>query len=111
MRIQHQFTKKRMFVFEDIVLLDDEAIQKVIRKADREALLIALKAVDKKVSDKIYGNMPKDAVAAFKSDYEKIGRVRLSDAEAAQQGVVSLIRKLEEEGEIVVAHPDEMVVE
>ncbi len=103
--------KKRMFVFEDIVLLDNEAIQKVIRKADREALLIALKAVDQEVSDRIYGNMPKDAAAAFKSDYEKIGRVRLTDVEAAQQGVVSLIRKLEEEGEIVVAHPDEMVVE
>jgi flagellar motor switch protein FliG len=104
--------KKRMFVFEDIVLLDDRAIQKVLREVDTTELAKALKAVDSEVQDKIYRNMSKRAATLLKEDMEFMGPVRLKDVEEAQQKIVSIIRKLEEQGEIVVARSgeDEMVV-
>jgi flagellar motor switch protein FliG len=102
--------KKRMFVFEDIVLLDDVAIRKVLEKASRDDLLKAVKAVSPDVADKVYDNLPKGDVESFKADVVKMGRVRLSDVEAAQQRIVSVIRRLEEEGGIIVARPDETVV-
>lgn len=104
--------KKRMFVFEDIVLLDDRAIQKVLREVDTSELAKALKAVDSEVQDKIYRNMSKRAATLLKEDMEYMGPVRLKDVEEAQQKIVSIIRKLEEQGEIVVARSgeDEMVV-
>ena len=104
--------KKRMFVFEDIVLLDDRAIQKVLREVDTNELAKALKAVDSEVQDKIYRNMSKRAATLLKEDMEYMGPVRLKDVEESQQKIVSIIRKLEEQGEIVVARSgeDEMVV-
>lgn len=104
--------KKRMFVFEDTVLLDDRAIQKVLREVDTNELAKALKAVDSEVQDKIYRNMSKRAATLLKEDMEFMGPVRLKDVEEAQQKIVSIIRKLEEQGEIVVARSgeDEMVV-
>ncbi|MEW5813891.1 MAG: flagellar motor switch protein FliG [Spirochaetota bacterium] len=104
--------KKRMFVFEDIVLLDDRAIQKVLREVDTAELAKALKAVNSEVQDKIYRNMSKRAATLLKEDMEYMGPVRLKDVEEAQQKIVSIIRKLEEQGEIVVARSgeDEMVV-
>ncbi|TFG61933.1 MAG: flagellar motor switch protein FliG [Spirochaetales bacterium] len=104
--------KKRMFVFEDIVLLDDRAIQKVLREVDTQELSKALKAVDSEVQDKIFRNMSKRAAQLLKEDMEYMGPIRLKDVEEAQQKIVSIIRKLEEQGEIVVARSgeDEMVV-
>jgi flagellar motor switch protein FliG len=104
--------KKRMFVFEDIVLLDDRAIQKVLREVDTSELAKALKAVDSEVQDKIYRNMSKRAATLLKEDMEYMGPVRLKDVEESQQKIVSIIRKLEEQGELVVARSgeDEMVV-
>lgn len=104
--------KKRMFVFEDIVLLDDRAIQKVLREVDQQELGKALKAVDNEVQDKIFKNMSKRAANTLKEDMEFMGPIRLKDVEEAQQKIVSVIRKLEEQGEIVVARSgeDEMVV-
>jgi flagellar motor switch protein FliG len=104
--------KKRMFVFEDIVLLDDRAIQKVLREVDTNELAKALKAVDSEVQDKIYRNMSKRAATLLKEDMEYMGPVRLKDVEESQQKIVSIIRKLEEQGEVVVARggEDEMVV-
>ncbi|RKX78427.1 MAG: flagellar motor switch protein FliG [Spirochaetes bacterium] len=104
--------KKRMFVFEDIVLLDDRAIQKVLREVDTQELAKALKAVDSEVQDKIYRNMSKRAATLLKEDMEYMGPIRLKDVEESQQKIVSIIRKLEEQGEIVVARSgeDEMVV-
>ena len=104
--------KKRMFVFEDIVLLDDRAIQKVLREVDQQELGKALKAVDNEVQDKIFKNMSKRAATTLKEDMEFMGPIRLKDVEEAQQKIVSVIRKLEEQGEIVVARSgeDEMVV-
>jgi flagellar motor switch protein FliG len=104
--------KKRMFVFEDIVMLDDKSIQKVMREVDSGELAKALKSVDAEVQDKIFKNMSKRAAGMLKEDMEFMGPVRLKDVEEAQQKIVSIIRKLEESGEIVVARAgeDELVV-
>ena len=104
--------KKRMFVFEDIVMLDDRAIQKVMREVDTAELAKALKAVDSEVQDKIFRNMSKRAAALLKDDMEYMGPIRMKDVEESQQRIVSIIRKLEEQGEIVVARAgeDELVV-
>jgi flagellar motor switch protein FliG len=104
--------KKRMFVFEDIVMLDDRAIQKVLREVDSQELAKALKSVDTEVQDKIFRNMSKRAASMLKEDMEYMGPVRLKDVEEAQQKIVSIIRHLEDTGEIVVARSgeDELVV-
>ena len=99
--------KKRMFVFEDIVMLDDRAIQKVMREVDTNELAKALKAVDPDVQDKIYRNMSKRAAALLKEDMEFMGPTRRKDVEEAQQKIVSIIRKLEEQGEVVIARSGE----
>ncbi len=99
--------KKRMFVFEDIVMLDDRAIQKVMREVDTNELAKALKAVDADVQDKIYRNMSKRAAALLKEDMEFMGPTRRKDVEEAQQKIVSIIRKLEEQGEVVIARSGE----
>lgn len=104
--------KKRMFVFEDIVMLDDRSIQKVLREVDSAELAKALKSVDNEVQDKIFRNMSKRASQLLKEDMEYMGPIRMKDVEEAQQKIVSIIRKLEEAGEIVIARAgeDEMVV-
>ncbi|MDR1618774.1 MAG: flagellar motor switch protein FliG [Treponema sp.] len=104
--------KKRMFVFEDIVMLDDRAIQKVMREVDSQEMSKALKSVDTEVQDKIFRNMSKRAAGMLKEDMEYMGPVRLKDVEEAQQKIVSIIRHLEDTGEIVVARSgeDELVV-
>ncbi|MDD7609319.1 MAG: flagellar motor switch protein FliG [Spirochaetales bacterium] len=99
--------KKRMFVFEDIVQLDDRAIQKVLRDVDQPELAKALKSVDSDVQDKIFRNMSKRAAAMLKDDMEFMGPVRLKDVEESQQKIVSMIRHLEEIGEIVIARSGE----
>lgn len=104
--------KKKMFVFEDIVLLDDKAIQKVMRELDTQDLAKSLKAVDTEVQEKIFRNMSKRAANLLREDMEFMGPIRLKDVEDSQQKIVNIIRKLEEEGEIVVARAgeDELVV-
>jgi flagellar motor switch protein FliG len=104
--------KKRMFVFEDIVLLSDRDIQKVMREVDSQELAKALKSVDTEVQDKIFKNMSKRAATMLKEDMEYMGPVRLKDVEEAQQKIVSIIRHLEDTGDIVIARSgeDEMVV-
>lgn len=104
--------KKRMFVFEDIVLLDNQAIQKVLREVDTNDLAKALRGVEAEVQDKIFRNMSKRAAALLKEEMEYMGPIRLKDVEEVQQKIVASIRKLEEQGEIVVARggEDEMVI-
>jgi len=104
--------KKRMFVFEDIVMLDDRSIQKVMREVDSQELAKALKSVDTEVQDKIFRNMSKRAASMLKEDMEYMGPVRLKDVEESQQKIVSIIRHLEDTGEIVIARAgeDELVV-
>ena len=104
--------KKRMFVFEDIVMLDDRAIQKVLRDVDQQDLAKALKSVDTEVQDKIFRNMSKRAASMLKEDMEFMGPIRVKDVEEAQQKIVSNIRRLQDNGDIVIARSgeDELVV-
>jgi flagellar motor switch protein FliG len=104
--------KKRMFVFEDIVLLDDRSIQKVMREVDGQDLAKALKSVDAEVQDKIFRNMSKRAASMLREDMDFMGPIRVKDVDEAQQKIVNIIRKLEESGEIVVARAgeDQLVV-
>ncbi|MBR4373332.1 MAG: flagellar motor switch protein FliG [Treponema sp.] len=104
--------KKRMFVFEDIVLLDDRSIQRVLREVDQNELAKALKNVDPEVQDKIFKNMSKRSAAMLKEEMEFMGPVRLKDVEEVQQKVVSTIRRLEESGDVVIARSgeEEMIV-
>jgi len=99
--------KKRMFVFEDIIMLDDRAVQRVMREVDTAELAKALKSVDPEVQDKIFRNMSKRAAALLKEDMDFMGPTRRKDVEEAQQKIVSVIRKLEEQGEVVIARSGE----
>ncbi len=99
--------KKRMFVFEDIVLLDDRSIQKVLREVDTQDLAKALKGVDTEVQEKIYRNMSKRAASLLREDMDFMGPIRLRDVEESQQKIVNIIRKLEDAGDIIVARAGE----
>ncbi|KOP82134.1 flagellar motor switch protein FliG [Cytobacillus solani] len=95
--------KKRMFVFEDIVTLDNRAIQRVIRDCESEDLMLSLKVSSDEVKDIIFKNMSSRMAETFKEEMEFMGPVRLRDVEEAQSRIVAIIRRLEEAGEIVVA--------
>jgi len=101
---------KRMFVFEDIVMLDDRAIQKVMREVDSQELAKALKGADAEVQNKIFKNMSKRAASMLKEDMEYMGPVKLSDVESAQSKIISIIRHLEDTGEIILARSSEDVL-
>ncbi len=95
--------KKRMFVFEDIVTLDNRAIQRVIRDVENDDLMLSLKVASEEVRDVVFKNMSTRMVDTFKEEMEYMGPVRLRDVEEAQSRIVSVIRRLEEAGEIVIA--------
>ncbi|UOR12728.1 flagellar motor switch protein FliG [Halobacillus amylolyticus] len=95
--------KKRMFVFEDIVSLDNRAIQRVIREVDNDDLRLSLKVSSDEVKELVFNNMSERMAETFKEEMEIMGPVRLRDVEEAQTRVVATIRRLEEVGEIVVA--------
>ena len=99
--------KKKMFIFEDIVMLDDRAIGIVLREVNTDELAKALKQVDVEVQDKIFKNMSKRAGSMLKEEMEFMGPIRVKDVEEAQQKIVSIIRRLEEKGEIVIARSEE----
>jgi flagellar motor switch protein FliG len=104
--------KKRMFSFVDIVMLDDRAIQKVLREIDSQDLVKALKGVEAEIQEKIFRNMSKRAAGMLQEDMEFMGPVRRADVEEAQYKIIAIIRHLEEIGELVVARSgeDELVV-
>ncbi|CAA7602967.1 Flagellar motor switch protein FliG, middle domain [Acididesulfobacillus acetoxydans] len=95
--------KRQMFVFEDIVLLDDRGVQLVLREVDTKDLATALKGTDPAVLQKVQVNMSTRAGQMLKEDMEFMGPVRLRDVEEAQQRIVKVIRKLEESGAIVIS--------
>jgi len=104
--------KNRMFIFEDIVHLNDRAIQQVLKEVDTKELSLALKGVSEEVMNKILKNLSKRAGAMLVEDMEFMGPVRLKDVEGAQQRIVNVIRSLEEAGEIVIVRggEDELVM-
>ena len=104
--------RKKMFVFEDILLLDDRSIQRVLRDVDNNDLGIALKAANEQVQNAVFNNLSKRLATMIKEDMEFMGPVRMKDVEEAQQKIVNIIRKLEDSGEIVISRGggDEIVV-
>ncbi|WP_117169712.1 flagellar motor switch protein FliG [Paraliobacillus sediminis] len=95
--------KKRMFVFEDIVTLDNRAIQRIIREVENDDLRLSLKVASDEVKEVVFSNMSNRMAETFKEEMEFMGPVRLRDVEEAQSRIVSAIRRLEEVGEIVIA--------
>ncbi|AJY77900.1 flagellar motor switch protein FliG [Paenibacillus beijingensis] len=95
--------KKRMFVFEDIVNIDNRSIQRIIRDVENADLQLALKVASEEVREAIFRNMSKRMAETFKEEMEFMGPVRLRDVEEAQTRIVATIRRLEESGEIIIA--------
>ncbi|MEG0972325.1 MAG: flagellar motor switch protein FliG [Lachnospiraceae bacterium] len=95
--------RKKMFVFEDILLLDDRAIQRVLRDVDNNDLAVALKVANDDVKNVIFKNQSKRLAAMIQEDMEFMGPVRMKDVEEAQQKIVGVIRKLEDSAEIVIS--------
>ncbi len=104
--------RKRMFIFEDIVGLDPIFIQRILREVESKDLLIALKGSSKEVSDVFYANMSERMAETMKEDAQYLRAVRLAEVEEAQQRLVAHVRKLEDEGEIVIVRgrKDDLIV-
>lgn len=94
--------KSRMFMFEDIVSLDDRSVQQVLRQVDANQLALALKGVHQLVRDKITTNLSERAGVSLVEEIELLGAVRLTQVEEAQQAIIRTIRQLEEQGQIMV---------
>lgn len=99
--------KNMMFVFEDLLTLDDRSIQQVLREVDSADLALALKGASEQVRDAIFRNLSKKAAETLREDIEFLGPVRLRHVEEAQRKIVEVIKRLEESGEIVLARPGE----
>jgi flagellar motor switch protein FliG len=99
--------KNMMFVFEDIVQLDDKTIQQILREVEGKDLATALKGVGADVQQKIFRNMSERAMDMLKEDMEFMGPIRMRVVEEAQQKIVAIVRRLEEAGEIVISGRDE----
>ena len=104
--------RKKMFVFEDILSLDDRSVQRVLREVDNNELAIALKGSNEEVQNLIFSNLSKRLASMIKEDMEFMGPVRMKDVEEAQQKIVNIIRKLEDSAEIIISRGggDEIVV-
>lgn len=104
--------KNRMFVFEDITKLSNQAIQRVLREIDNRDLAVALKTAGKEVAKAIFDNISKRLQDMIREDIEYMGPVRVRDVEEAQQKIVNVIRKLDDAGEIIISRnkEDEMIV-
>lgn len=95
--------KNMMFVFDDIILLDDRSIQRLLKEVETKDLSLALKAAGDEVKKKIFGNVSARVADLVKEEMEFMGPTRLSDVEAAQSRIVEAIRRLEEEGQIIIS--------
>ena len=94
--------RKRMFVFEDIVTMDDRSVQRVLRDCDPRDLVLALKTANAEVSNKLFTNMSSRMAESIRDDLEVTTNVRIKDVEDAQQRIVGVIRDLEERNEVVI---------
>jgi len=94
--------RKRMFVFEDIIAMDDRSVQRFIRDCDPRDLVLALKLANEEVANKLFNCMSTRMAQNIRDDLEITNNVRLKDAEEAQQRIVGIIRDLEEKGEIII---------
>jgi flagellar motor switch protein FliG len=94
--------RRLMFVFEDILLVDDKGIQAVLKEVDNDELSLALKTASTELQEKIFSNMSSRAAQLIKEDMEYMGPVRVSDVESAQQRIVDIVRRLEDAGELII---------
>ena len=95
--------KNLMFVFEDVMLLDDRSMQRVLKEIDTKELAMALKGASEELQDKFFRNMSSRASEMIREDMEFMGPIRLKDVEEVQQRIVDVIRRLEEDGEIIIS--------
>ena len=104
--------RKKMFVFEYILSLDDRSIQRVLREVDNNELAVALKGSNEEVQNLIFSNLSKRLATMIREDMDFMGPVRMKDVEEAQQKIVNIIRKLEDSAEIIISRGggDEIVV-
>jgi len=99
--------RKLMFVFDDLVYVDDKGMQTILKEVANEKLVMALKTAPDEVKDKIFANLSKRASDLLKEDLESTGPVRLSEVEGAQQEIVNVARRLEAEGKIIISRGGE----
>lgn len=104
--------RKKMFVFEDILSLDDRSVQRVLREVDNNELAVALKGSNEEVQNLIFSNLSSRLATMIREDMDFMGPVRMKDVEEAQQKIVNIIRKLEDSAEIIISRGggDEIVV-
>ncbi len=94
--------RKHLFTFEDIFRLDDKSIQAIMREVSNDTLTLAMKASPEEVKDKVFRNISSRAAEMIKEDLEVMGPVRLSDVEKAQSEIIKIVRKMEEEGKVIL---------
>lgn len=99
--------RKLMFVFEDIIFIDDRGMQMLLKEVPNDKLVIALKTATDEIKDKIFRNISKRAADLLREDLEAMGPVRISDVEAAQQEIINVAKRLEAEGKIVISRGGE----
>ena len=95
--------KQKMFVFEDLVLVDDRGFQKLLRKVETMELAIALKAASEEVKDKVFKNMSERAGAMLREEMEDLGPVRMNEVSDAQMAITNIIQEMEAKGEIIIS--------
>ena len=95
--------RKKMFIFEDILTMDSRSIQRFIRDCDMKDIVYALKNAGPEITNLFYSNMSTRMADSVRADLEITTNVRLKDVEEAQQRIVSLIRTLEEQGELIIS--------
>ena len=95
--------KQKMFVFEDLVLVDDRGFQKLLRKVETMELAIALKAASEEVKEKVFKNMSERAGAMLQEEMEDLGPVRMNEVSDAQMAITSIIQEMEAKGEIIIS--------
>ncbi|HIQ50851.1 MAG TPA: flagellar motor switch protein FliG [Nautiliaceae bacterium] len=101
--------KEKMFTFEDIIKLDNNAIREILKEVDKKQLMIALKGAPEELKEKFLANMSQRAAVAFEEEMQFLGPVKVKDVEAAQRAIVEIVQKLAEEGKIAIGAEEEVI--
>jgi len=95
--------KQKMFIFEDLVLVDDRGFQKLLRRVETKELAVALKAASEEVKQKVYKNMSERASEMLREEMETLGPVRMKEVSDAQQAITAIIQEMEAKGELIIS--------
>ncbi len=95
--------KQKMFVFEDLVLVDDRGFQKLLRRVETKELAVALKAASDEVKQKVFKNMSERAAEMLREEMETLGPVRMKEVSDAQQAITAIIQEMEAKGELIIS--------